>query len=360
MARALRLASRGRGHVSPNPLVGAVIVKKGKLVAEGYHRRCGGPHAEAEALSRAGGRARGATLYVNLEPCCHWGRTPPCAQAVIAAGVAKVVAAHRDSNPRVNGKGIRALRRAGVEVEVGVLEAEARRLNEAYLKRIRCGLPFVALKLALSLDGKAATAGGESKYLTGEKARAFAHRLRSQHDAVMVGVGTVLADDPQLTVRLARGPDPLRVIVDSRLRTPPAARLLQDGGPSVLIAATRNAPAGRARALEARGAELLFLPSGRDGRVGLLALLRALARRGLNALLVEGGPTLAGSLLDKGLVDRVYFFLAPFLLGGARAPGAIAGEGVRQLARAHRLRELRLRRLGDDFLFEGDLAGRRE
>ena len=359
MARALRLAARGRGRVSPNPLVGAVVVKNGRAAGTGYHRRYGGDHAEVEALRRAGRRAQGSTLYVNLEPCCHWGKTPPCLEAIIAAGVRKVVIAHRDPNPIVKGKGIRGLRRAGIETEVGVLAAEARRLNEAYLKRVESGLPFVALKLALSLDGKSATAGGESKYLTGRKARALTHRLRSQHDGVMVGVGTVLADDPRLTVRLARGRDPVRVVVDSRLRTPQRAQVLANGSPSSVIAAVRGAPPKKAQALKKRGARLLLLAADAEGRVSLRPLLRALARLGMNSLLVEGGPTLAGSLLDKGLVDRVYFFLAPCLLGGEQAPGAIGGGGVRRLAQAWRVRDLRVRKLGEDFLFEGDVERRR-
>jgi len=356
MRRALRLAARGRGWTGPNPMVGAVVVKRGRLVGEGYHHEVGGPHAEVWALEQAGKSARGATVYVNLEPCCHHGRTPPCTETLIRAGVARVVAAVSDPDPRVNGRGLREFRRAGVAVSVGVLEREARRLNEGYFKRLTTGLPLVALKAAMSLDGKIATAAGESKWITGEKARAFGHRLRAQHDAVMVGVHTVLADDPELTVRLARGRSPLRVVVDSRGRTPAAARLLKSGDRPPVIAVTRRAALARRRALEAAGAEVWVAPA-RDQRVDLAWLAKRLAQGGVNSLLIEGGGTLAASALAAGLVDRVYFFLAPLIVGGAKALTPVEGEGARRLGQAWRIRGMRTRKVGEDLLITGEVTG---
>jgi len=354
MRRALRLAARGRGRVSPNPMVGAVIVARGRLLGEGYHRVVGGPHAEVWALRAAGRVAKGATAYVSLEPCCHRGRTPPCTDALVAAGVARVVAATLDPDPRVAGKGVKQLRQCGVQVEVGVLEEQARRLNEGYVKRTTTGLPFVALKAAMSLDGKIATAAGESKWITGEPARAAGHRLRAAHDAVVVGVQTVLADDPELTVRMTRGRGPLRVVVDSRGRTPVTARLLRRGDSPPLIALTAKAPPARQRALERAGAEVWVVPSAR-ARVDLRALLVRLGERGANTVLVEGGGTLAAAALAAGLVDRVYFFMAPLIIGGAKALTPVEGEGVRRLAQAWRIQEMRARRIGEDLLITGDV-----
>ncbi len=355
MRRALALAARGWGRTSPNPMVGAVLVRKGQVVGEGYHRQVGGPHAEVWALRQAGARAKGAALYVTLEPCCHQGRTPPCTEALIAAGLRRVVAACLDPSPRVHGRGVRRLREAGIEVEVRLMEPEARRLNAAYFKHTTTGLPLVSLKAAMSLDGKIATAAGESKWITGEAARAASHRLRAGHDAVMVGVNSVLADDPQLTVRNARGRTPLRVVVDSRARTPLTARLLTADKRPPVIAVTREAPAARRRRLEEAGAQVWLLPS-KAGRVSLRALMRRLGKAGIQSVLVEGGGTLAASALEEGLVDRVYFFLAPRLIGGAKALTPVEGKGVERLARAWRIESLLVRRVGEDLLLTGDIA----
>ena len=335
-------------------MVGAVLVKGGRVVGEGYHRQVGGPHAEVWALREAGGAARGATLCVSLEPCCHQGRTPPCTDAIIEAGIARVVAACLDPNPQVNGAGIELLRAAGIAVEVGVMEAEARRLNEAYCKHITIGLPFVALKAAMSLDGKIATARGESKWITGERARAAAHRLRARHDAVMVGVGTALADDPQLTVRAARGRTPLRVVVDSRARTPPRARLLTADERPPVIAVTRDAPEARVRRLERAGAQV-WRVGARAGKVDVKRLMKRLGAEGVLSVLVEGGGTLAAAVLAAGLVDRVYFFVAPRLIGGADALTPVEGAGVSRLAQAWRIEGLQVRRVGEDLLVSGDV-----
>lgn len=355
MRRALGLAARGRGKTSPNPMVGAVLVRGERVVGEGYHRRAGRPHAEIIALEEAGKRARGATLYVTLEPCCHWGRTPPCTDALIEAGVSRVVAASKDANPQVSGRGLGQLRKAGMAVEVGLLEAEARRLNAAHFKHAATGLPLLSLKTAMSLDGKIATSGGESQWITGEKARAAAHRLRSAHDAVLVGVGTALADDPRLTARAGRGRSPLRVVADSQARTPPDAQLLTADERPPIIGTTRRAPKERVRALEAAGAEVLQVRS-QGGHVALDDLLRQLAERDVRTVLLEGGGKLAGSALAAGLVDRVYFFLAPLIIGGESAPTAVGGPGARRLSEAWRLESVKLRRLGEDYLLTGDIS----
>lgn len=336
-------------------MVGAVLVKGDQVVGEGYHRQVGGPHAEVWALREAGGRAKGATLYVSLEPCCRQGRTPPCTDAIIEAGIARVVAACLDPNPRVNGAGLELLRAAGIAVEAGVMEAEARRLNQAYCKHITTGLPFVALKAAMSLDGKIATARGESKWITGERARAAAHRLRAQHDAVMVGVGTVLADDPQLTVRAARGRTPLRVVVDSRARTPPRARLLTADERPPVIAVTRDAPEARVRRLEGAGGQV-WRVGARAGKVDVKRLMKKLGAEGVLSVLVEGGGTLAAAVLAAGLVDRVYFFVAPRLIGGVGALTPVEGAGVSRLAEAWRIEALQVRRVGQDLLVSGDVV----
>jgi len=356
MGRALRLATRGRGWTSPNPMVGAVIVKRGRVVGEGWHRAAGGPHAEVWALQAAGAAARSATVYVSLEPCSHHGRTPPCTDALVAAGVARVVAACHDPNPQVAGKGVSRLRRAGIAVDVGVLEAEAKRLNEGYFKRVTTGLPLVTLKAAMSLDGKIATAAGESRWITSEKARALSHRLRAAHDAVLTGVGTVLADDPELTVRLVKGRTPLRVVADSKAQTPPTVRLLSADERSPIMAVTRQAPAARVRRLERAGATVWRLPA-RGGQVDLRALMERLVAVGANSVLVEAGGSLNAGALEAGLVDRVYFFIAPVLIGGAEALTPVEGKGVRKLAEVWRLGSVRVRRVGEDVLVVGEVNG---
>ncbi len=357
MARALELAARGVGLTSPNPAVGAVLVKAGGVVGEGWHERAGGRHAEAMALAAAGAAARGATCYVTLEPCAHHGRTPPCADALVAAGVARVVAACPDPNPLVDGRGLARLRAAGILVAVGVGEAEARALNRAFFRFVASGRPHVTLKSAMTVDGKIAAWDGTSRWITGEAAREEAHRMRFAADAVLVGIGTVLRDDPALTVRLAGAPakEPYRVVADSRLRVPLDARLLSAGDPArAVVACARPAPAARAASLRARGVRLLELP--REGRrVDLRALLRALAELDVVAVLAEGGAELAAGLLEAGLVDRVAFFVAPRLLGGHTAPGPVGGVG-RALKEALNLTGLTYRAIGEDLLIEGDVA----
>lgn len=351
--RTFELAAQARGWTSPNPMVGAVIVRDGRVVAEGYHRRAGLPHAEVEALNAAGEAARGSTLYVNLEPCCHTGRTGPCTEAIIAAGVKRVVAAMADPNPVVSGKGFARLKESGVEVEFGILEREAHRLNEAFIKFITTRRPFVILKTAMSLDGKIATATGESKWITGEDAREYVHQLRNTCDAVLVGIGTVLKDDPSLTTRLpGGGRDPVRVIVDSRARTPLKARVLnQQSEAAAFIAVTEMAPPERMAALRQAGAQVLVCGPGPT--VDLEFLLTALAEREIASVLVEGGSAVNASFLLQGLVDKLVWFIAPLIIGGREAIGPVGGSGVRSLAKAIRLSELNVRQLGSDLCIEG-------
>ena len=339
MARALELAARGAAETNPNPMVGCVVVRRGEVVGEGYHRRAGGPHAEVEALRRAGARARGATLYVNLEPCSHLEkRTPPCVPQLVAAGVARVVAAMRDPNPAVRGRGLAALRRAGMEVRSGVLAAPARRLNERYVIAAERGRPFVLLKAALTLDGRIATAAGESKWITSARQRGAARRLRRLHDGVAVGIGTVLADDPRLLPQPGVARPFFRVVFDSRLRLPPRSRLAAGARRGPVLVLTRSRDRARRRALERLGVEVLVAPGAARGRVPVAWALEALGRRGLTSLMVEGGSELLGSFLAARAFDLLALFRAPLLLGGRRSRPAFAGPDPRRLAEALRLR----------------------
>lgn len=354
MIQALDWARKGLGLTSPNPLVGALVVRDGEVVGAGFHPRAGAEHAEVLALQGAAEAARGATLYVTLEPCCHTGRTPPCTRAVIASGVARVVAGMEDPNPLVAGRGIDELRRAGIEVTVGVLEEECRRLNEVFIKYITSGLPFVTVKVASTLDGKIATRTGESHWITGPEARQCAHRLRATADAILVGATTVRADDPQLTVRLPEKNwprQPLRVIVDSRLSLPLHYAVFTDGG-NTLVAGTDGAPAERRQELEARGVSLLILPA-RGGRVDLAALARELGRRTVTHLLIEGGGEVIGEALSAGIVDKAVFFIAPKILGGRGAVGAVGGREADRLAESYSLSEVAVERVGEDIMVSG-------
>jgi len=357
MARALALAERGRGLCTPNPMVGAVVVSEGRLVGEDFHARAGGPHAETEALRQAGDRARGATLYVTLEPCNHQGRTPPCVDAILSAGIRRVVVAAGDPNPRVRGGGTRALREAGLEVLSGCREDEARACNRVFLAAMERLRPHVTLKCAMTLDGKIAAFDRSARWITGDAARLEAHRLRSQSDAVMVGIGTVLADDPALTVRLDPPwpREPLRIVVDSGARLPLAARLIDSGTPArAVVAVADEAPAERLARLEARGVTVLSCKS-RDGRVDPADLCARLFALDVTGVLLEGGSELNGAFIEAGLVDRVAIFIAPLLIGGATAPTAVGGHG-RLLSEAIRLQSLEARPVGPDWLIEGDVV----
>jgi diaminohydroxyphosphoribosylaminopyrimidine deaminase / 5-amino-6-(5-phosphoribosylamino)uracil reductase len=352
LERALGLAERGRGLTSPNPLVGAVVVAGGRIRGEGFHEGPGRPHAEIVALEEAGDDARGATLYTTLEPCDHFGRTPPCTQTIARAGVARVVSAMGDPNPIVDGRGFAALTTVGIEVRTGVLAQEATRLNEAYVKHVRTGLPFVTWKMAASLDGKVASRDGTSRWITGEAARADVHRLRAAADAILVGAGTALVDDPSLTVRDPgyRGRPPLRVLVDARGRVPETGDLF-DGAAPTMVATTSLAPRERTEAWRARGAEVVeYEPEG--GGVPLPQLLSDLGKRGVQGVLLEGGPTLAWSMVEDRAVDKVVVYLAPKLIGGQDAPGVLGGRGFAPIAQAMQLSVASFDRVGEDLKVE--------
>jgi diaminohydroxyphosphoribosylaminopyrimidine deaminase/5-amino-6-(5-phosphoribosylamino)uracil reductase len=365
LTQALELAERGRGRVEPNPVVGALVVSpEGRILGEGWHARFGGPHAEVEALSAAGGRARGATLYVSLEPCSHTGKTPPCTEAILEAGIRRVVFAIEDPHPLARG-GAARLRAAGVRVEAirdGSLRIEAARQNAPFLKRVKRGLPFVTLKWAMTLDGKVATRTGDSRWISGEPARALAHEMRDRADAVLVGIGTALADDPALTTRIegGRGRTALRVVADAHARLPLASRIVRtiDEGP-VLVAVTAAAPSERVAALREAGCEILVAGDGTRG-VEMETLFRALAARErprpVTNLLVEGGGRINAAILEAGLADRVAVFVAPKIVGGAQALTPVEGEGRARVAEALAVARLRARTLGPDVLLEGDLA----
>ena len=354
MARALELARGVEGTTNPNPPVGAVVVRDGRVVGEGATLPPGGPHAEVVALRKAGELAQGATLYVTLEPCSHHGRTPPCVDAVIAAGVSEVRVAIVDANPRVGGTGVELLRARGVVVEVGDGEAEARVLAAPHAKFITAGRPLVTAKFAMSLDGKIATRTGDSKWITSEASRRYVHELRARSDAIMAGIGTVLADDPQLTARDADGTplprQPLRVIVDSSGRTPSDAALVAQPGETLVAVA--DAGSDSRLGLEKAGAEV-FTAGGPDGRVDLDELMDELGRREITSLLVEGGGTLLGVLFDSGSVDRIVAFVAPVIIGGSSAVSAVGGDGVARMAEAARLSNVRIETIGDDVVVTG-------
>jgi diaminohydroxyphosphoribosylaminopyrimidine deaminase/5-amino-6-(5-phosphoribosylamino)uracil reductase len=357
MRTALRLAARGRGQTSPNPLGGAVVIdRRGSVVGRGYHARAGEAHAEIKALAAAGRRARGATLYVNLEPCSHQGKTGPCTRAILDAGISRVVIGMKDPNPLVNGKGIAALRRAGVNVAAGVLEGECRRLNESFCCYMARRRPHVTFKSAVTLDGHVAARTGDSRWVTGPAALKEGHKLRHTCDAIVVGVGTVLIDDPTLTCRGIRGGrDPIRVVVDSRLRTPTTAKVVAAAAGSsapTWIVTTARAPRRQAAALEAAGARVMRLKS-RARRVPIPAFLERLGDEQVTSILLEGGPTLAGSFWTAGLVDRMVAFVAPKVLGDPAGLPMLAGGAVPAMAAATDLDEVAWRRVGADLMLTG-------
>ena len=352
MRAALTLARRGLGEVWPNPAVGCVLVKDGRVVGRGWTQPGGRPHGETEALERAGAAARGATAYVSLEPCCHWGKTPPCTDALIAAGVARVVLPIEDPDPRVSGRGIAKLREAGIEVDCGLCAGEAAELNAGFFLRLKEGRPLVTLKLATTLDGQLATSTGESRWITGDLARDRAHLLRASHDAVMIGSNTVIIDDPRLTCRLP-GLDeqsPVRIVLDSRLNVPLTARVVAEARavPTWFITLRHGDPARR-EAFRSCGVELIEVAPTPAHMVDMPAAFQALGRRGLTRVLVEGGSTLAAVLLRAGLVDRLAWFHAPALIGGDGIP-AVAGFGLHELAQAPRFERIAVETVGEDVL----------
>ena len=354
MRLALRLALKGAGRTSPNPMVGAVLVRGRRIVATGYHRRAGSDHAEIIALKRAGERARGATLYLNLEPCDHQGKTPPCTLSIIKSGIKRVVVGMADPNPLVAGKGIRRLRRAGIQIDVGLLQEQCRRLNEAYCKYITRRVPFVILKLAASLDGNIATSAGDSRWVTGPEARRYVHELRNGADAVLVGVGTVLADNPRLTCRIPGGRDPWRIVLDGRLRIPLTASVLRARGPqkTIIVAGPRVA-IKKVTAIERCGAEVLRFPL-RDGVIPFASVLRELATRGIVSVMIEGGAITAARALRDKVVDKICFFYAPKIIGGD-GKAMIAALGIRKISHSRQIKNLGVQTLGRDLLVTGYL-----
>ncbi len=346
MQKALELAEKARGQTSPNPLVGAVVVKDGQIVGQGYHQKAGTPHAEIHALREAGAKARGACLYVTLEPCCHWGRTGPCTQAIIQAGIAEVYAAMADPNPLVAGKGLAQLEQAGIKTHCGLLEEQSRQMNEIFLTYITQNRPWIVLKAAMSLDGKIATSSGDSKWITGEAARQYGRRLRGELDAILVGIGTVLADNPALTTRLPGAKNPLRIVLDNQARTPLTAQILQPEAPT-LIVVSRQAPAARVAALQQTGAEVWVMDS---EQIELPDLLAGLKKREISSLLVEGGSQIHAAFLP--LADKFLWFIAPKIIGGSSAPGPIGGAGIQKMTEAVKLERMQFKKLGEDLLIE--------
>jgi diaminohydroxyphosphoribosylaminopyrimidine deaminase/5-amino-6-(5-phosphoribosylamino)uracil reductase len=357
MQAALAEAELGRGRVEPNPLVGAVVVKDGRLVSSGHHGRFGGPHAEVVALERAGKDAAGATLYVTLEPCCHFGKTPPCTSAILAAGIVRVVAALRDPFPQVNGQGLAILQAAGLAVAAGCEEPAARYLNEPYLKRVVTGLPYVTAKWAMTLDGKTAVRSGDSRWISSERSRQLVHELRGRMDAIVAGIRTVIADDPLLT---ARPPGPRaasRVVLDGRARLPLSSQLVQTAASvPVLVAVAEGADASRRRALEDRGCEVVVFPA--SPRVPIVPLLRELSRRGMTNVLVEGGGLVLGSFLDEHQVDAVDVFIAPIVEGGDHASTPVRGKGNEAMSEAIRLAKTEITQVDVDVRVRGLLPQR--
>ena len=357
MALALELAEQGAGWTCPNPMVGAVLVKDGRIIGQGWHHRCGALHAEREALAACTEDPAGSTLYVTLEPCCHQGRQPPCVDAVLDAGIRRVVVGTTDPNPLVGGKGIARLRERGVEVAVGVLEAECRALNRFFFHYIRTRRPYVVMKYAMTMDGKIAACTGDAKWITGEAAREHVHRLRHRCRGILVGVGTVLADDPMLNCRLPGGRDPVRIICDSHLRTPLTARVVTTARDVPTLLATCETDPARHAPYQAAGCRVLTLPE-QAGKVALAALLDALGELEMDSLLLEGGGTLNWSFLEQGLVQRVYAYIAPKLLGGADAKSPVEGTGVPSPQAAFFLKNTRIQTLGEDFLLESEVDDR--
>ena len=360
MRMALTLAERGRGFTSPNPMVGAVVVQEDRVVGMGWHRRVGGAHAEVNALDDAGEHARGATLYVTLEPCRHTGRTPPCTGRVLAAGVSRVVTAMQDPNPEVTGGGNAFLAANGIVVENGICGDEARRLNEVFIKHTATGRPFVTVKCAATLDGRIATRTGDSRWVTGPAARAYVHRLRHASDGILVGLNTVIADDPSLTTRLPDAADipardPVRIILDTRLEIPETARVLQlDSEAETIIICADSVPLDRRQRIAGTGAQVVAAPTV-NGRIDMGLLMDTLAERGITSLLIEGGGRVIGSALTAGIVDKVLFFYAPNILGGDDGIPMCAGTGPERMADSIRLHGISTSRFGEDILVEGYL-----
>ena len=361
MQKALALAARAQGRTSPNPMVGAVVVKDNQVVGEGYHRKAGTPHAEVHALQAAGEAARGATLYVNLEPCSHYGRTPPCADAIVRAGVKKVVVAGLDPNPRVSGRGLKVLQDAGIETLTGVLEQEAQKLNLAFFKYIQTRTPLVSLKVAMTLDGKIATSTGDSRWISGAGSRKYVHKLRNVYDAIMVGIGTVLKDDPMLNTRLEDENirDPIRVIIDNNLDLPRSSNIVKTARQQkTIVFCDQQADDARQEFLEEAGLTVIQLATDEE-KLPLEEVLQVLGEMEIMTLLVEGGGEINGYLIEKHLIDKVYWFIAPKIVGGRAAPTPVGGSGIPQLKDALPLKSMEIQRFDKDILIVAEVGYRK-
>jgi diaminohydroxyphosphoribosylaminopyrimidine deaminase/5-amino-6-(5-phosphoribosylamino)uracil reductase len=354
MRMAIRLAGKGIGKTSPNPMVGTIIVKNGKIIGRGYHKKCGDYHAEINAINSVKGSIRGSTFYVTLEPCSHYGRTPPCVDTLIKKGMRRVVIGTLDPNPEVNGKGIKILRSKGIKVDVGILDTECRQLNEHYFKFIKTGIPYVTVKYAQTLDGRIATKTGDSQWISCEESRKYVHVLRSTNDCVMVGAGTVTADNPQLTVRHVKGKNPLRIIVDSKLRIPIKSSVLTDDNLHLtIITTTSKAPARKITTIKKLGAEVLVVKKERNGRVSLSSLLKELGKKKIMSVLVEGGSEIITSLLKANLVDKMIIPIAPMIIG--KGLEAIGDLNINKMKDAIKFSSFKTIKKGDDIIFEGTI-----
>jgi len=354
MKEALKLAAEGKGFVNPNPLVGAVIVKDEKIIGKGYHKFFGGPHAEVYALREAGDNAKGADLYVTLEPCSHYGKTPPCAKAIVEAGIKKVVIGSVDPNPLVSGRGVKILRDKNIEVVTGVMEREAAKINEIFMNYIKSKVPFVILKSGVTLDGKIATVSGESKWITGEKSRLKVHQIRNRVMAIMVGVGTVILDDPLLTTRLeGKCKSPKAIIVDSKLRVPIESQIFKTSSErEIIIACTEKFDKDKAESLNSIGVNLVVCPEDGEGKVNLKYLTKKLGEMGIDSVLIEGGAELNFSALKSGIVNKIIYFIAPKILGGKNAKTSVEGHGIKNLSDSIKLKDICAENVGEDIMIQ--------
>ncbi len=352
MNLALKLALKAKGQTVPNPMVGAVVVKNGRIIGKGYHERAGFAHAEVIALEQAGAKARGATLYVTLEPCVHFGRTPPCVDTIIRRGIKEVVVGIIDPNPLNNGRGIQMLRQHNIKVETGILENELKKVNEVFIKYIAKRVPFITVKVGQSLDGKIATKTGDSQWITSDKSRAYAHRLRAGYDAIMVGVNTVLRDNPKLDAWFSKK-QPVKIVIDSQLSVPQDANIFL-GNREVIIVTLPVKPGQETenRKVLIQKAKILEVKE-KSGQINLKDMMKKIAALGITNILIEGGGTLIGSLFDEGFVDKVLFFISPKIIGGKEAISSVMGQGIARIDRAYKLKEVKLKRIGEDFLIEG-------
>lgn len=357
MSKAIELARKGRGRVTPNPLVGAVIVKDGKIIGEGYHKKYGTNHAEVNAFNNAKEDVKGATMYVTLEPCSHYGKTPPCADKIIEKKISRVVIGSLDPNPLVSGKGVNKIKEAGIEVTIGVLENECLKMNEVFMNYIVSKKPYVIMKSAMSLDGKIATINGESKWITGEESRLMVHKLRNDITSIMVGVNTVIVDDPELTCRLEEGVNPIRIIVDSTLRIPMDSKIVNTANEvKTIIATTSKANKDMIKKLEEKNIEIVVVKE-KEKKVDLKDLVRVLGEMRIDSILLEGGATINNSALEAGIVDKVQFYIAPIIIGGEKAKGPVGGRGVKNLVEAYRVSNISCKSIGQDILLEGYIEG---